>query len=128
MNELGHETTGYETTGYEMDTHGTGFGMGAFLIGAAVGAATALMLAPAKGNDTRAYLKRRGGDFARDAVRRSRDTWRAQSGRMKSAISSGWESAEQTMGEVSEQVRSAQQQATQPRPSVDRPLSERAVR
>ena len=69
----------------------------AFVCGAAlgvtIGAAIALIMAPATGRDTRAYLKRRGNELGHDAMERGREVWRSQSDRMKSAISSGLDRA-----------------------------------
>ena len=58
-------------------------------LGAAVGAAMALVFAPANGQDTRAYLKRRGNELGRDAMERGRETLRSQSEKMKSALANG---------------------------------------
>ena len=71
----------------------------AFVIGAAVGAAAALILAPAAGRDTRAYLKRRGDELGRDAMDRGRDTWRSQSERVKSAVSTQSERVKSAVSE-----------------------------
>ena len=62
-----------------MDSERTGSGsIAAFVCGAAlgatVGAAIALIMAPASGRDTRAYLKRRGNELGRDAMERGRET------------------------------------------------------
>ena len=62
-----------------MDSERTGSGsIAAFVCGAAlgatVGAAIALIMAPATGRDTRAYLKRRGNELGRDAMERGRET------------------------------------------------------
>ena len=90
--------------GETYDRQNTAGTLSAFVIGAAVGAAAALILAPTSGRDTRAYLKRRGNELGRDAMERgrevgrdamerSRDTLRSQSERVKSAINSGWDRA-----------------------------------
>lgn len=83
-----------------MESNRTGAGAGsaaAFVCGAALGvalgAALALIVAPASGRDTRAYLKRRGNELGRDAMERGKQAWRSQSGRMKSAIATGWDRA-----------------------------------
>jgi len=62
-------------------------------LGATVGAAIALIMAPATGRDTREYLKRRGNELGHDAMERGRDAWRSQSERVKSAVSSGLDRA-----------------------------------
>src|SRR6187455_1502982 len=81
-----------------MDSERTGSGsIAAFVcgaaLGAAAGAAIALIMAPASGSDTRAYLKRRGNELGRDAVDRGRETLRSQSDRVKSAVASGLDRA-----------------------------------
>jgi gas vesicle protein len=81
-----------------MDSEGTGSGsIAAFVCGAAlgatVGAAIALVMAPASGSDTRAYLKRRSNELGRDAMERGRESWRSQSERVKSAVASGLDRA-----------------------------------
>src|SRR5262245_24997065 len=63
----------YSETYDSNDSAGT---WAAFVIGAAVGAAAALILAPAPGRDTRAYLKRRGNELGRDAMDRGRELGR----------------------------------------------------
>jgi gas vesicle protein len=81
-----------------MDSERNGAGsVAAFVCGAAlgatIGAAVALIMAPASGRDTRAYLKRRGNELGHDAMLRGREVWRNQSERMKSALASGWDRA-----------------------------------
>ncbi len=81
-----------------MDSEHQGAGsVAAFMCGAAlgatVGAAIALIMAPASGRDTRAYLKRRGNELGHDAMERGREAWRGQSERVKTAISSGLDRA-----------------------------------
>jgi gas vesicle protein len=82
--------------GMDLERNGAG-SVAAFVCGAAlgatVGAAIALIMAPATGRDTREYLKRRGNELGHDAMERGREVWRSQSERMKSAISSGWDRA-----------------------------------
>jgi gas vesicle protein len=61
-----------------MSNQGTGAGgvLMAFAVGAAVGAAVALLFAPAKGEETREYLGQRakeGRDRAAEAARQGRD-------------------------------------------------------
>ena len=83
--------------GMDSERTGSGGSVAAFVCGAAlgatVGAAIALIMAPASGSDTRAYLKRRGNELGRDAVERGRETWRSQSERVKSAVASGLDRA-----------------------------------
>jgi gas vesicle protein len=105
----------------------------AFVIGAAVGAAAALILAPATGRDTRAYLRRRGNELGRDAMdrgrelgrdamergrelgrdamERGRETLRTQSDRMKSAVASGWERAGSAISQAREEGEAAYRDA-----------------
>jgi gas vesicle protein len=94
----------------------------AFVIGAAVGAAAALILAPATGRDTRAYLRRRGNELGhdavergrelgRDAMERGRDTLRTQSDRVKSAVASGWERAGSAISQAREEGEAAYREA-----------------
>lgn len=101
----------------------------AFLAGVAVGAMAALVVAPASGRDTRAYLRRRGEELAHDAAEKGRelahdaaekgrelahdaaekgrDAWRAQSGRVSAAVSSLKESAEPLASRVRDRVKDA---------------------
>jgi gas vesicle protein len=89
--------------------------MAAFVCGAAVGAtlgaAIALIMAPASGRDTRAYLKRRGNELGHDAMERGRDAWRSQSDRMKSAINSGMNRASDAINYARERGESAYRDA-----------------
>ena len=85
-----------------MDSERNGAGsVAAFVCGAAlgatIGAAVALMMAPQSGRDTRAYLKRRGNELGHDAMERGRDVWRSQSERMKSAFATGMDRAGNAM-------------------------------
>lgn len=78
----------------------------AFLLGAAAGAAVALLLAPATGEDTRNYLSekaREGREKAAEAARQGRDIINRQRDNLTAAIDKG---------------REAYQQARQPRESV----------
>jgi gas vesicle protein len=101
-----------------MDTYGetveSSYGAGtlsAFVAGAAIGVAVALILAPSSGRDTRAYLKRRGNELGRDAMERSRETWRTQSERMKSAIATGWDRAGNAMSHARDRGETAYRDA-----------------
>jgi gas vesicle protein len=85
--------------------------LSAFVVGAAIGAVAALILAPANGRDTRAYLKRRGNELGQDAVERGRETWRTQSERVKSAVSTGVERATDAIGHVRDEAKAAYQEA-----------------
>ena len=67
-----------------------------FVAGTAVGAATALIIAPANGRDARAYLRKQGRKVAHDV--------RTQSDRLASAVRAG---REQLMSAVKERVDTA---------------------
>ena len=82
-----------------------------FVIGAAIGAAAALIFAPASGRDTRAFLKRRGNELGRDAVDRGRETWRTQSDRVKTAVSSGWDKASDAINRARDEGKAAFEEA-----------------
>ena len=69
------------------DTHSTVGAVSAFVIGAAVGAAAALILAPANGRDTRAFLKRRGNELGHDAMERGKEIGRSADPRHRGAPS-----------------------------------------
>jgi gas vesicle protein len=102
------------TDGMEPERNGAG-SVAAFVCGAAlgatVGAAIALIMAPASGRDTREYLKRRGNELGHDAIERGREVWRSQSERMKSAISSGMDRAGDAMNYARERGQSAYRDA-----------------
>ena len=64
----------------------------AFVVGAAVGAAAALLLAPATGKDTREFLTekaREGREKAADAARQAREVLARQRETLSSAIERG---------------------------------------
>lgn len=78
----------------------------AFVLGAAAGAAVALLFAPASGEETRNYLgekAREGRDRAADAARQGRELLNRQRENLASAIEKG---------------REAYQQARQPKETV----------
>lgn len=102
----------YTETG---ESHYTGGALSAFVVGAALGAAAALILAPASGRDARAFLKRRGNELGRDAMQRGRETWHEQSERVKSAISTGWERANDAMHQAREHGEAAYREARESR-------------
>lgn len=80
------------------DSIGPGTLMLAFVVGAATGAAAALLLAPASGEETREYLgqkAREGRDRARDAVDHGRDVVRKQKDTLTTAIERGREAFQQ---------------------------------
>lgn len=108
--------------GMESDRSGAGsvaiFVCGAAL-GVALGAAMALIMAPASGRDTRAYLKRRGNELGHDAMERGKQAWRSQSGRMKSAIANGWDRAGNAVNYARERGESAYREARESFPAND---------
>jgi gas vesicle protein len=88
---------------YEMrDEQTGGFASSAFimLVGAAIGAAAALILAPTSGREARAYLGRQskrfadqGKRFADDAVEQGRKVWAEHGDRVTQAVRRGYETA-----------------------------------
>jgi gas vesicle protein len=83
----------------------------AFVAGVAVGAAVALMLAPATGRDARAYLKQRGRELGREAFEQGRETLRAQSERLKSAATAGLDRASDAIRRASDEGQAAYREA-----------------
>jgi gas vesicle protein len=91
------------------DDNGAGMVMLAFLMGAATGAAVALLMAPASGEETRRVLAdkaREGRERANDAARQGRELWDRQKQTISTALERG--------KEAYEQARSAQMPGTQP--------------
>ncbi len=83
---------------------GTGAGavMLAFLIGAAVGAAAALLFAPASGKDTREYLgerAREGKEKAAEAAQKAREVVKTQREGLGAAIERGRQAYREVRGE-----------------------------
>jgi gas vesicle protein len=80
------------------DTQQSGMVMLAFMVGALTGAAAALLLAPASGEETREYLgqkAREGRARARDAVDQSRELYERQRETVTSAVDRGREAFNQ---------------------------------
>jgi gas vesicle protein len=80
------------------DTQQSGMVMLAFMVGALTGAAAALLLAPASGEETREYLgqkAREGRARARDAVDQSREVYERQRETVTSAVDRGREAFKQ---------------------------------
>jgi gas vesicle protein len=77
---------------FDMDSRG-GSGMMLFIAGAVVGAAAALILAPATGSDTRAFINRRGRELADDVANRGKKLWDEHGDRITSAVRKGYDSA-----------------------------------
>jgi gas vesicle protein len=81
-----------------------------FLLGAFAGAAIALLYAPARGRDTRSYLRRRarsGVDAASRAVETGRSAIIRQKSRVKHAVEEGQEHLGAAAGHVSEMATTA---------------------
>ena len=89
---------------YDLDSRGGGGGMMLFIAGAVVGAAAALILAPAAGRDTRAFINRRGKEFADDVTNRGKKLWDEHGDRITTAVRRGYETAK---GATSEAVNGA---------------------
>jgi gas vesicle protein len=84
---------------FDMESRAGG-GMMLFLAGAVVGAAAALILAPATGRDTRAFLNRRGREFADDVANRGKKLWDEHGDRITSAVKRGYDTAKNTASDA----------------------------
>jgi len=83
------------------DDRGAGGVMVAFMLGAIAGAAVALLVAPASGEETRRKLgekAREGRDKASEAARQSREFLRNQRDGLSTAFERGKEAFEQARG------------------------------
>ena len=80
---------------FELDSRGGG-GIMLFIAGAVVGAAAALILAPATGRDTRAFINRRGKELADDVAERGKKLWDEHGDRITGAGRRGYEPAKST--------------------------------
>jgi len=78
---------------------GAGSGVMMFVAGALVGAAAALIFAPATGADARAFLGRRGRELADDVAARGKDLWNEHGDRVTSAVKRGYETATAAVSE-----------------------------
>ena len=78
---------------FNVDNGGGGSGVMLFIAGAVVGAAAALILAPAKGSETRAFINRRGREVADDVANRGKQLWDEHGDRITGAVRRGYESA-----------------------------------
>jgi len=84
------------------DGNGAGTVLLAFLLGAAAGAAVALLFAPAPGKDTREYLSekaREGKEKAADTARQARETLNRQRENLSAAIERGRQAYREVKGE-----------------------------
>ena len=80
---------------------GAGTVVVAFVLGALTGAAVALLLAPASGEETRRKLAERareGRERAGDAARQGRELWNRQRENLNTAFERGREAYEQARG------------------------------
>ena len=78
----------------------------AFMLGAMTGAAVALLLAPASGEETREYLgqkAREGRARARTAVQQGRELYQSQREQLSSAVERGREAFAQARDQRGEQ-------------------------
>jgi gas vesicle protein len=83
------------------DDNGAGTVVVAFVLGAMTGAAVALLMAPATGEETRRLLAekaREGRDRAGDAARQGRELWSRQRDTLNTAFERGREAYEQARG------------------------------
>ena len=83
------------------DDSGAGTVVVAFVLGAITGAAVALLMAPATGEETRrriAEKAREGADRAGEAARQGRDLWNQQRDNLTNAFERGRQAYEQARG------------------------------
>lgn len=83
------------------DDNGAGTVVVAFVLGALTGAAVALLMAPASGEETRRILAdraREGRDRAGEAARQGRELWDRQRENLSNAFERGKEAYEQARG------------------------------
>jgi len=83
------------------DDSGAGTVIVAFVLGAITGAAVALLVAPASGEETRRVLgdkARESADKARDLAGQGREIWNRQRDTITSAIDRGREAYQQARG------------------------------
>jgi gas vesicle protein len=83
------------------DDNGAGTVIVAFVLGAMTGAAVALLMAPATGEETRRILgekAREGREKAGEAARQGRELWDRQRDNISTAIERGKEAYDQARG------------------------------
>jgi gas vesicle protein len=83
------------------DDGGAGTVVVAFVLGAITGAAVALLMAPASGEETRRRLAdkaREGADRAGEAARQGRELWNRQRDTLNNAFERGRDAYEQARG------------------------------
>lgn len=88
----------FNRRGLELDRSGSGIML--FVAGAIVGAAAALILAPATGRDTRAFLNRRSRELADDVASKGKKLWDEHGDRITSAVRKGYDSAKSTASDA----------------------------
>ena len=64
-----------------------------FAAGALVGAAVALVMAPANGRETRVYLNQRGRKLADDVATRGKEIWNEHGAQVSAAVEQGYKRA-----------------------------------
>jgi gas vesicle protein len=85
----------------QRDDNGSGTVIVAFVLGAITGAAVALLMAPASGEETRRLLAdraREGREKAGEAARQGRELWDRQRETLSTAFERGKEAYEQARG------------------------------
>ena len=83
------------------DDNGAGTVVVAFVLGAITGAAVALLMAPASGEETRrriAEKAREGADRANQAAQQGRELWNRQRDNLSNAFDRGRQAYEQARG------------------------------
>ena len=83
------------------DDNAAGTVVVAFVLGALTGAAVALLMAPATGEETRRLIAdkaREGRDRANEAARQGREMWNRQRDNLNTAFERGREAYEQARG------------------------------
>ena len=83
------------------DDNGAGTVVVAFVLGALTGAAVALLMAPATGEETRRIIAdkaREGREKANEAARQGRELWNRQRDNLNTAFERGREAYEQARG------------------------------
>ena len=86
---------------YENDGVGAGAVLLAFVAGAAVGAAVALLFAPAEGSETRAYVNRRAREV-RDRAAQAAEQGREMFNRQRDNITTAFDRARQAQRQAGE--------------------------
>ena len=84
---------------FGLDSRGGG-GLMLFIAGAVVGAAAALIMAPATGRDTRDFIGRRGKALADDVAHKGKKLWDEHGDRITSAVRKGYETAKSASAET----------------------------